>query len=299
MDFCDKNLVPKRFCHSQWPKPKIKKSMSILIGIMCPEAIVLATDSQITNPYNGNFSIVNKIGVIRFLMDEILVAQAGLWPLTNRVVQIMRKKAKGLKITSAEVVTQIAEDSIREAKSRLDKEQKDFVNQHPTGLMLAFYVVKKPHLYTINAYGSGFVNEEEKHYDTMGIGSDLADFLLKEYAMPKSEANLAIATSIFAIKKVKDTNRFCGGDTTVKWIAPMFASNWETHYVGKTQNIDQKFVNLTEKRLVKSDDATKKSRNKRFYEILRKTGSELWQKHVEKVQAEQKARLDALPKNNP
>ena len=54
-----------------------------------------------------------------------------------------------------------------------------------------------------------------KHYATMGV-ADLAEFLLREYAAPKAHSDLAIATSIFAIKKVKDNNKFCGGECRQK-----------------------------------------------------------------------------------
>lgn len=285
-----KNLVSTRGERPPLRKYVGKKSMSVLIGIICPEAIVLAADSQITNTRTGDFSYVDKISVVDFWPDdEVLVAQAGLWPLTNRVIQIMRKKAKGVKITSAEIVTGILEDSIREAKKPLDKDQKALVDQHQTGLMLAFYVGKKPHIYTIDIYGCGFVNAEDKHYTTIGV-VDLAEFLLREYAAPKSHSDMAIASSIFAIKKVKDNNKFCGGDTTIKRIAPLPVYQLDIQSKGKSEKIPQEFVNLAEKRLVKFDEATKKSRDKRVYGILKKTGAELWSKHIKKVEAELKAK---------
>jgi 20S proteasome alpha/beta subunit len=52
--------------------------MSILIGIICPEAIVLATDSHITETRNGTFTSVNKITRVHFWLDEVLIAHAGL-----------------------------------------------------------------------------------------------------------------------------------------------------------------------------------------------------------------------------
>ena len=224
--------------------------MSVLIGIICPEAIVLAADSQITDPHTGNFSYVDKISVVKFWPgDEVLVAQAGLWPLTNRVIQIMRKKAETIKITSEGIVAAILEDSIRDVKRPLDKEQKAYVDQHQTGFMLAFYVGKKPHIYTINFYGGGFVNVEDRHFATIGV-VELADFLLSEYAAPKSHSDMAISSSVFTIKKVKDNNKFCGGDTIVKRIAPMPMYQLDIQSIGKSEKIPQAFVNLAEKRLV-------------------------------------------------
>ena len=81
----------------------------------------------------------------------------------------------------------------------------------------------------------------------------------------------------------------------------------DKQYIGKSTRINQDFVNLMEQRLIKADEKNKPARDKKVISILRKTGSEIWQKHVEKVQSDQKARddalqkarLDALPKNNP
>jgi len=117
--------------------------MSILIGIICPEAIVLAADSHITEAYEGTFASVNKISSVKFWPnDEVLIAQAGLWPLTNRIVERIREKAKGVRIINTETVTKIVEDSIRESKSPLDEEQEKYVNENPPALMLAFYIGK-------------------------------------------------------------------------------------------------------------------------------------------------------------
>ena len=63
--------------------------MSVLIGIICPEAIVLAADSHITETVNGTFSSVDKISGIKFwLNDQILVAQAGLFKVIIILVLI-------------------------------------------------------------------------------------------------------------------------------------------------------------------------------------------------------------------
>lgn len=276
--------------------------MSVLIGIICSDAIVLAADSQITNLTTGEFSNVDKISVAHFFPnDDVLILQGGLWPLTNRIVEKIQEKAAGVKISKAQDVTQIVEDSIRDSKFPLDKDQQDYVNQYPTGLLIAFYVGKKPHLYTVNCYGTGIIEHAEKHYATMGAGAAvLANYLLNEYVPPLSHSDFAIAASIFAIAKVKQHQKaVCGGNTIVKRMYQFPVHQLDCQSIGKSQPVSQDFVNLTEKRLIKFDEKNKKSRDIKLYEILTKTGSELWQKHVKKVQAEEKARLDKLPKNNP
>lgn len=263
--------------------------MSILIGIICPEAIVLAADSHITETCNGTFNSVNKISIVEFWPnDQVLVAQAGLWPLTNRIVEKMREKAKGTRITSASIVTQIAEDSIRESKIHLDEEQAQYVNENPPALMLAFYIERKPYLYTVNVYGHGITSYPAEHYAAAGIGEYLANYLLREYAEPKSHSDLAIATSIFVSKKVKENTKYCGGDTTIRRLVPMQGFiDLDKQYIGQSEQIGNDFVNLAEARLVKLDEKNKKPRVKQTMKILWKTGTELWAKHIKKFQAEQ------------
>jgi 20S proteasome alpha/beta subunit len=264
--------------------------MSILIGIICPdEAIVLVADSHITEASQGTFNSVNKISIVEFWPnDQVLVAQAGLWPLTNRIVEKMLEKAKGVRITSASTVTQIAEDSIRESKILLDEAQAKCVNENPSALMLAFYIERKPYLYTLNVDGHGIASSSYDHYATVGIGEYLADYLLKEYAVPKSHSDLAIATSIFVIKKVKDNTKYCGGDTTIRRLVPLHGFiDLDKQYIGQSEQIGNEFVNLAEARLVKLDEKNKKPRVKQTMKILWKTGTELWAKHIKKFQAEQ------------
>ena len=279
-----------------------KQGMSILIGIICPDAIVLAADSQITDLVTGEFAYVDKISVVKFRPnDDVVIVQGGLWSLTNRIVEKIQENAKGVKISKAKDVTQIVEDSIRESKFPLDKEQQDYVNQCSAGLLIAFYVGKKPHLYTVNCYGSGMVERASKHYATMGPGGAvLANYLLDEYLPPKSHSDFAIAASIFAIGKVKQHQKaLCGGNTFLKRMHLIPQYQLDCQSIGQSQDISGDFVNLTEKRLLKFNEKTKKTRDREIHEILKKTGSELWQKHIEKVQREEAERLAKLPKNNP
>ena len=82
----EKNLVWTRGERPPLRKNVGKNSMSVLIGIICADAIVLAADSQITDLISGEFSDVDKISVVEFSPnDQVLIAQGGLWPLTNRI----------------------------------------------------------------------------------------------------------------------------------------------------------------------------------------------------------------------
>lgn len=157
--------------------------------------------------------------------------------------------------------------------------------------MLAFYVGKKPHLYTVYIEGSAIATPAFEHYASAGIGAPLASYLLKEYASEKSISDIAIAMSIFAVKKFKENTKFCGGETVVKRIAPLGQYTLEVQHIGKSERIPPDFVDLSEKRLVDFDERTKQSRNGEMLAILTDIGTALWKEYLKRVEAEEKAQI--------
>jgi len=256
IDSDNKRLVPPHLRTPQFPKCESGKSMSIITGTISNGLIALAADSLLTDPNTGSKSYVDKISVVDFSDDEVLVAQAGLSSITNRIIEIMREKSGSLKINHVKVVIDVAEESVREVKDRLDNEQKDYVARNGASLVLAFYCSKKPYLYTLDFSGSGVVNAAEKNFVSAGIGSPLANYLLSEFSSPHNVSWLV--TSIFVVKKVKDNNAFCGGNTTIKLIYPDRGA----------QNLSQNFINFMEKNITSIDEKTKSVRNKQTLSAL-------------------------------
>jgi len=111
--------------------------------------------------------------------------------------------------------------------------------------MIGFYVKKKPRLYTINIYGHGVAEElKTSHYIATGIGSALADYILSEFLDANTPDSAAVTTAIYAIEKVKDhQDTYCGGDTKVKLLYPIFQSNWPNHYCQRTVKTSQEGSN--------------------------------------------------------
>ena len=193
--------------------------MTILVGVICSDAILLAADSQFTD------------GIGRIWPNEqVLVAQAGLPAITNRIVEIMQRNAKSVVIKEALTVTKIAEDAIRELKNELDEEQWTY-GQHAGGaeVMLAFYANRKPCLYTLNVYGHGVAETAiPSHYATAGAGASVADYLLAEIAEAGLPHSVAAATVIYVIKKVKERLKgSCGGETKIKALGLFSQSSLE------------------------------------------------------------------------
>jgi len=116
----------------------------MLAGIVCSNGIILASDSLLVDWNSGDQNFVDKISVVDFLLDQVLIAEAGLPTVTNRGGEIIQRKARGLKITDASVVIKIVEDSVSEAITTRNKKQKDFINQHGAELLVAFYANDHP-----------------------------------------------------------------------------------------------------------------------------------------------------------
>jgi 20S proteasome alpha/beta subunit len=247
----------------RWPSTERKARMTILAGIICSDAIIVAADSLMIDAATGAKSYVDKISIADFSGDHVLIAQAGLGAVTNRAIEKIQEKAHATPITSAKFVYQIVEDSIRETKVGMDEDQKSYIKQWGASLIVAFYENGNPHLSTFDFVGTGIANAAESHYATAGFGSTLANYLLAEYSGPKSLIGIGLATAVFIIKKVKDNNGYCGGDTNIKWLTPLQMNLGEGPKIfGRVNHPIKHLINLMEKRLNKVDEKSKTARNK-------------------------------------
>ena len=292
-----KIVQPKtnKFHDSPLRKPTLQ--MTVILGIICDNAIVVAADSKYTDTSTGISTYGDKISVVHFSADEILLAQAGLPAVTERIVEIVKEKAVGVRIENDNTVIRIVEESIRQLKNNSDKDQWEYGwNNGGASLMIGFYVKKKPRLYTINIYGHGVAEElKTSHYIATGIGSALADYILSEFLDANTPDSAAVTTAIYAIEKVKDhQDTYCGGDTKVKLLYPIFQSNWPNHYIGKSSIVNQDVVNETEKRVHKLYEKIKKAHNKKAVSILSAVSQKMWEKHLLKVKAEEARTASAL-----
>jgi hypothetical protein len=141
--------------------------------------------------------------------------------------------------------------------------------------------------------GLGVAKSYSRHFAVAGAGETLATYFLKELTTPKSDISQATAALIYAVKKVKENNGYCGGGTIVKLIRPVpqfiDGGTWS---FGKVRNVDQPFVDTIEQKLAQMDDRFKKSRNTQTVSIIKREGTKAWASYRKRIQAEEKARLE-------
>ena len=88
---------------------KTKPQVTIAIGLISRKKghpqIIFASDSQTT--YGAAKSLdAQKISIVNFGYAQILVAQAGSADLADKAIEIMRKKAKDVRLENSETVAE-------------------------------------------------------------------------------------------------------------------------------------------------------------------------------------------------
>jgi 20S proteasome alpha/beta subunit len=195
--------------------------VTIIVGIICDDAIVLASDSQTTTGTVKRCD-TDKIGVVAFANVNVLVAQSGYETFSGQAVDVLCGLAKDKEITNYRMVAELAEQAMRQLKDKVRFQQgdctmeelRDFVWKHELGceLMMAYYYEGRPYIFTIDMI-VGVANRVNSFYTAIGCGGSLGSYLLSEYAMSSMLSDYAATISVFVVDKVKNHDAYCGGDT--------------------------------------------------------------------------------------
>lgn len=212
-----------RFCKFL---PK-SKPVTLIVGIVCKDAIVLAADSQTTKGM-AKIPGAQKISVVEFDGARALVAESGSASLSNRAIQLFQSKAAGVRVENEFTIAEIAEATIGatvNSQSSLHPNAtsptawQDFWREEINyfELMVAYYFREKPCLYKFNPLWCIPV-PASSYFMTSGCAADLANYLLKENTEPGMDSEFA---SVIAIKVVEDAIEYvegCGAPTRVAMI---------------------------------------------------------------------------------
>jgi len=202
-----------------WPRKKRRpgKPVTLIVGIICKDAIVLAADSQTTKG-NARQLGANKISVADFKNGKAIIAESGSASLSVSAIQVFQRMALATKIENELTIAKTAEAAIRNIRAEL-------MSQHPNSsspidwqnfffqevnyfeLMIAYFFEGRPCLYKLNPAWCIPVTATS-HFMTSGIASDLANYILQEYSDPKMDNKLA---SVIAIKVIEDAIEYVEG----------------------------------------------------------------------------------------
>lgn len=206
------------FTFRRWSKP-----MTLLIGIKCKDAVVMASDSQLTS-YSSKRTDSPKLETVSFSDFPVMVAQSGDLVLSNRFVDILSKMAEGRSVESPDEIGGLAQLAMRTLRSEqrelhfgVSSEELDEIYRKrgtQVGIMLGFFLKNAPHLITINLSEATY-RKSRFHFEAEGCGASLAEYLLAEYTTAEMDVRTASIVALYVVEVVKRYDAMCGGPTKI------------------------------------------------------------------------------------
>jgi|ERR1043166_318386 20S proteasome alpha/beta subunit len=263
-------------------EPK-RKPVTLIVGIVCRDAVVLASDSQTTNlGSETKRKDSKKIHAVHFANGSVLVAESGAVHASGAVLDILSAKARTATIADERTVPALVEESIRELRQkRLSlfpshprplEEIQDFFrgDEDYFELMFAFHLGSGVHLYTANP-AWGLPIQVTKPFDAAGSGATLGMYLLGELYQPEMSAEFACSVAVRVVEAVKQYDLYCEGPTQLGIIkAPQdLVGRWPNSSAeGLTAIFEREQVKELEKIVGEIDLQTKEERNRLVRERL-------------------------------
>ena len=91
---------------------KRKKPVTLIVGIICKDGIVMASESQTTFGESKRCD-AEKIRIVEFKTKEaILVAQSGAEDISNRLIDQMEARAKNQEFENEESVVRLTQEAM-------------------------------------------------------------------------------------------------------------------------------------------------------------------------------------------
>lgn len=224
-----KNAIELRAEHRARLRRRLPKTpVTIIVGLICEDAIVLASDSRTTNTDGTIRDDAEKLTIITFADGkQALVAQAGNADLSLRAVEILSKTAKNKTLTDYRSVASLAQDAIAELKHELMhqyhgfgfslEEFAQYLEKYSFELMIAHYHDGDPYIFTLD-FGLGSANRARPPFVAIGCSHTLATFLLSWMDVSKMRSGVAFTAAIYTIREVKKIDARCGGPVQVRTI---------------------------------------------------------------------------------
>lgn len=188
-----------------------KRRMTLIVGIICKDGIVIGSDSQSTNSDMMARTDATKIYEIA-LSDKSrgLVATAGSVEWSLQVIEIMEELAKSATLSRARAFADLAEEANTRIKQRerrpLRRSSRDLATHFAENrcvLMIANYYEGAPYLYTLPS--DGLVSPTlltKQLYASIGNSYALANYLLRKFDIANMMTGTASVVAAYVVNEV-------------------------------------------------------------------------------------------------
>jgi hypothetical protein len=208
--------------------------MTISIGFLCKDSIVMATDTQVS--YMGSTHKAcnaDKLISLDFPDVTAVVVMAGGLEFFSALRGKLEIKAPVTEIKTIRSIPDAVADAIREVKSDLwkaalkeqrtrERWQRVFADEG-CDMLIGFYHQGAPHLFRA-FFVSGLVSPVTADYEMIGSPLVLVDYLLSSIPMFNLKTSDAMALAAYVVQMAKDHDQACGGITRLAIVYPK--SSW-------------------------------------------------------------------------
>lgn len=191
--------------------------MTLIVGIICKDAIVMASDSQTTRE-GSKRTDAEKLLSLRFGTDRVLLGHAGNAGNAARAIEILTDLAKDKSIDDYRMPADLARQAMIQVKHELKQQYCDctveqlremiWKEELQSELMLAYYYKGKPYLFTVDL-AVGRSDKEHSWYSAIGCGANLGSYLLSEHTQAGMSAGLASCLATYTVETVRKHDPYC------------------------------------------------------------------------------------------
>ena len=250
----------------------VPSRVTLIIGIICKDCVVMACDTQITAG-NNKRTDGTKLRPVEFANMSALIAQAGSLTYTNRYIDILSRLAKDKSPNDVVEVGELMNEAMETFRRQLrasnfncSSEKLDTIlarKDTDCRLMLGFCLNRKPYLVSINLFDPNY-QECTSHYEADGSGSLLGEYLLREHATPEMKLDFATTIAVYVVEVVKRYDTFCSGKTMVG--IAYGPGGFGRQKRSRTRFLEQEAVNDYAELISKAEQTTRAQRNEIIHE---------------------------------
>lgn len=206
------------------PVRKWKARVTIIVGIISSDGIVVASDSQTSYaPTSSNRRDTDKICKLKFASGgQVFVAQAGDAVMTGRAIEILQNEVSAASFDDYRKPAELAEKSVRTLKEEVanlnhwkpgDKSSVNFWEDTESAIMIAYFHQEKPYIYLLSFWPGVAIKQDR--YACLGCGATVAEFILSRSYTSDIKLHESVVTAIYTVEEVKRVDSFCGGPTKI------------------------------------------------------------------------------------
>jgi 20S proteasome alpha/beta subunit len=205
--------------------------MSIIVGIVCKEGIIIASDSQESNNEMKRSGIrkIYDTDVFGFTDVEIVIAGVGDFAYISRAVELIKENGFTPHFKKPRDIADIAEQAIGEMRDRYGRDLN-------LALLLGVWCKYIPGTDKRSSHPFGLYNifppEEEEligiaesvtGYSALGTGGSFARYLFDRFHNGNNPTinltmDAAVREAVYVIEEVKKVDLYCSGETYVACI---------------------------------------------------------------------------------